>query len=423
MFGHPKEILKTSQVFVPGGMPSLTYVARTNRDLETRLSSARDNLCKLVTLTGPTKSGKTVLANRIFPRAGGECVWIDGGTAKSEDDLWTTILGELDGTTTSERVAGSEVGTSITGEGHGQVKIPFLAVGGLKAGSSAGIKRQSTQRKALTKTPRAAAVAEFRRRMTPLVIDDFHYLERNMQGSVVRALKPLIFEGLPVICIAIPHRRYDVVKVEREMTGRFEAIDVPPWTTAELIEIPDTGFPLLNIELSPAVATQMAAAAYGSPHLVQEFCRRLAIEHGITETAVEKIQITQIPDTLFRSVAEGTGKVIFDKLKKGPRQRSDRKARPLVDGGTTDVYGAVLKGLAMLSPGLQKVDYEQLRSAIKSVLAEATPQAHEISRVLEKMSEIASSDEASTPVLDWDKEERQLHITDPFFAFFLKWGL
>jgi hypothetical protein len=39
------------------------------------------------------------------------------------------------------------------------------------------------------------------------------------------------------------------------------------------------------------------------------------------------------------------------------------------------------------------------------------------------MAEIASSDEASTPVLDWEKGDRKLHITDPFFAFFLKWGV
>jgi hypothetical protein len=38
------------------------------------------------------------------------------------------------------------------------------------------------------------------------------------------------------------------------------------------------------------------------------------------------------------------------------------------------------------------------------------------------MAEIASSDEASTPVIDWDKEDQQLHVTDPFFAFFMKWG-
>ena len=56
-------------------------------------------------------------------------------------------------------------------------------------------------------------------------------------------------------------------------------------------------------------------------------------------------------------------------------------------------------------------------------MAETIPEGHEVGRVLEKMSEIASADEASTPVLDWDREEQKLHITDPFFAFFLKWGM
>ena len=57
--------------------------------------------------------------------------------------------------------------------------------------------------------------------MIPLVIDDFHYIERKYQGEIVRALKSLIFDSLPVVLIAIPHRRLDVVKVEREMTGRI----------------------------------------------------------------------------------------------------------------------------------------------------------------------------------------------------------
>jgi hypothetical protein len=97
--------------------------------------------------------------------------------------------------------------------------------------------------------------------------------------------------------------------------------------------------------------------------------------------------------------------------------------RKLKDGSSADIYKVVLLGLAKLSPGLQTVEYERLRGAIRDILAEQIPAAHEVTRVLEKMAEIASSDEASTPVLDWEKSEQKLHITDPFFAFFLKWGL
>ena len=115
--------------------------------------------------------------------------------------------------------------------------------------------------------------------------------------------------------------------------------------------------------------------------------------------------------------------MVFDKLAKGPRQRSDRKPRPLVSGGTADIYRVVLLALARLAPGMEKVDYESLRAAIRETLSSEIPQSHEVSRVLEKMAEIASSDEASTPVIAWDKDEQELHVTDPFFAFFLKWGV
>jgi hypothetical protein len=76
------EIYRTNQIFVPGGMPTLTYVPRAEHNLEARLAEAKDNLCKLVTVTGSTKSGKTVLTNKVFPRS--SSVWIDGGTVKEE---------------------------------------------------------------------------------------------------------------------------------------------------------------------------------------------------------------------------------------------------------------------------------------------------------------------------------------------------
>lgn len=51
------------------------------------------------------------------------------------------------------------------------------------------------------------------------------------------------------------------------------------------------------------------------------------------------------------------------------------------------------------------------------------PQLHEVSRVLAQMSKIARQDIGGKPVVDFDEEYRTLDISDPFFAFFLRWGL
>lgn len=416
-----EEILKSSKVFVPGGMPYHTYVARTEKNLEGRLRAADDNLCKLVTVTGATKSGKTVLTNKIFPRENG--IWIDGGTIGTEDDLWTYILEDLKGY--SEVGITEEAGTTtqLTGDIEGEIQLPLIAKGKALIGTGLEKNQAKSRSRSRSLSPRSASITQLRKYERPLIIDDFHYIDRTFQGNIVRALKPLIFDGLPVILIAIPHRRYDAVKVERELTGRLESISIPPWDIDELLKISSEGFKLLNVDISDVVSQRLAEESYGSPHLMQEFCRELCRDNGITETQRKIVSIKTISDRLFTSVAEGTGKVIFDKLAKGPRQRSDRMQRTLKSGETADIYKVTLYALADLAPGLDTIEYEDLRGSIRKVLRDNIPQAHEVTRVLEKMTEIAADDEASTPVIDWEKEEQKLHITDPFFAFYLRWGV
>jgi len=416
------EIHKVTQVFVPGGMPELTYVARTERKLEESLGAAKDNLCKLVTVTGMTKSGKTVLAQKVFPRDANN-IWIDGGAIGNETDFWTFIVDATGGYTSSSYGKTRELGYHAGGFVQGELGLPGIAKGSAQAKVDHDRTFENSETRTRSLSPRAAAISQLHATRKPLIIDDFHYLNRRFQGTIIRALKQPIFDGIPVILIAIPHRRYDAVKVEREITGRIENIQIPAWEPEELLLISSEGFRLLNMNVSEAVCRRFALESYGSPHLMQEFCRNLAKLHQVNETLSKTLVVESVGDDLFEDVAEKTGKVIYDKLTKGPRQRTDRLQRRLKNGKTADIYGVTLLALAKLKPGLETIEYEPLRSSIREILAEDAPRAHEVTRVIEKMAEIAASDESSTPVLDWDKEERILHITDPFFAFYLKWGV
>jgi len=411
---------KTSEIFIPGGMPSYTYVSRTEKRLEDRLRKAYDNLCKLIAVTGATKSGKTVLTSRIFPKA--ESVWVDGGIVRNEDDFWNTILSGIDGYTSISKAKGSGSEVSLLGKIRAKLQALFWSGEG-EIGGTIKLSNNETVSLSRNVSPRAAAISQLRFKKIPLVIDDFHYLDRSFQGNIIRALKPVIFEGLPVILIAIPHRRYDAIKVEREITGRLESIRIPPWEIEELKEIPNEGFPLLNLKVDDNIINQFAIEAFGSPHLMQEFCRALAADRDIKETSNRTMVIDSLNTALFQNVAKDTGKIIFDKLAKGPRQRSDRLQRTLKNHQKVDIYRVTLYALAELRPGMETIEYESVRAKIKDILLDNIPQAHEVTRVLEKMANIASLDESSTPVIDWEKDEQKLHITDPFFAFYLKWGV
>ncbi|MGN8067643.1 hypothetical protein [Mucilaginibacter sp. 22184] len=414
------QIYRTNKVFVPGGLPKLTYNPRNSLELEKHLQKANDNLCKLVMVTGSTKSGKTVLTKTVFDK--GKSVWFDGGAFSTEDEFWNDVADQLD-LSIGESNTQTEGSTNSIAIAAGVQTSLFPIKGKIDGSKTNGTTNSNSITKTAKRSAKGLVIEALNERQTPLVIDDFHYIPRESQGNIVRALKAVIYEGAPVIFLAIPHRRLDAVKVEREMTGRVETIQVPAWEAEELCAIARVGFPLLNLKVSDTIIDSFASEAIGSPHLMQEFCRELCLTNQIEETVTTELVIgTASMDELFKKVAVGTGKIMFDKLSKGPRQRSDRIQRTLKNGQQTDIYGLVLRGLAELKPGMERVDYEELRTKMRD-LTEKPPAAHEISRVLEHMSNIASSDESSTPVLDWEKEDRILHITDPFFAYYLRWGI
>ncbi len=123
----------------------------------------------------------------------------------------------------------------------------------------------------------------------------------------------------------------------------------------------------------------------------------------------------------FTSRASTASKSAFDLLKQGPRQRTDRKERVLKDGATTDIYGAVLTAIAKTGPKTE-LHYNDLRASLRDVLNSEPPQRHEVTRVLEEMTKIAREKIDGEPVVDYDVALETLYISDPFFAYFLRWG-
>jgi hypothetical protein len=344
---------------------------------------------------------------------------VDGGTVSSEDEFWQVITEQLDIFQSTDEVVGSDTTATMSGTGTAGANF-FVAKGSAEIGAEIGKSRSQSRSKARSVSPRVAALNGLVAAGLPVVVDDFHYLPKDIQGQIVRALKQPIFDGLPVVIIAIPHRRYDAVRVEKEMTGRIMSVDVPSWSEEELSFIPGTGFALLDVPLPPELSSRMVAEAIGSPHLIQDFCRTLCRTAGVDQGSprLDAIEI----DAVFREVADTIGRPIFDKLARGPRQRSDRLQRKLRNGETVDIYELLLHALAHLRPGLVSLEYEDLRAAIREVSDTQIPQLHEVARVLKHMSSIAASDQSSTPVIDFEEDEKRLHITDPFFAFYLRWG-
>lgn len=407
------------QVFVPGGLPSVTYNPRESLGLEERVRDYLDERHKILSLSGPTKSGKTVLLRRVVRNP----IWLSGGSIASPEDFWSSVVDKLGAYTDESAETNKSETTEDTSGIRGGAGVPKVAyVEGSKTGA-VGTTSGRTRVQSRARPPIRVAMDELRDGDTPVVVDDFHYIDPEVQLTIVRNLKELVFDGLPVIFASVPHRAYDAVRVEKEMTGRVEQLPIKFWSEDELRGIAMQGFEALNVTAADELVIRLARESFQSPHLMQDFCLQLSKANGIRERSSERRELEPPHDwgDFFRARASVASKAAFDLLATGPRQRTDRLKRILKDGRETDIYGAVLAAIAATGP-LTELTYTELRSSLREVMDSEPPQRHEVTRVLEEMNKIAREKIEGEPVVDYDEELSTLYISDPFFAYFLRWG-
>lgn len=405
--------VQAGKVFVAGGLPTVTYNPRAQFRLENQVYDYLDERHRILSVSGPTKTGKTVLIRNVLKD--GDAIWASGGSIRNIDDLWAVVADELDLDTAIETSRQNIETQALQMGAELNVGVAKVATGGQDGTSwSAGAKAGRVRPLSV------AARKALRTSQTPLVIDDFHYIPADVQIEIVRSVKDLVFDGVPVIVIAVPHRAYDVIRVEKEMTGRVQQLPIGVWSNDELSSIAEKGFQALNVlDEYGTITARLAHESFASPHLMQDFCLQVVKDSGY-RTRQDEPALLQEPQwqAFFEDRSTSASKTAFDLLVAGPRQRTDRKRRELKDGLIVDIYGAVLMAIGHTGP-LTTLKYETLRAAMREI-AHEPPRGHEIGRILDEMSKIAKGMEGE-PVVDYDSKLSTLHISDPYFAFFLRW--
>lgn len=405
-------------VFVPGGMPSYTYQGRDGLKLEATLRNAICRVRKFIAIAGPTKSGKTVLTRKVVPP--NESIWIEGAHIESVDDFWNAILAGLGIVSpsgfsqqkTSENLIESEIAAGFKPGGIGAET---------KSKETTKSSANSTQTGQIQVAKAQSSVTALLRSRKVVVIDDFHYINPEVQTSLIRSLKQAVFDGLSVVLILIPHRMHQAATAEIDVDGRTQTISIPAWQPNELFAIAEAGARELAVRMHATTIERMIGECFQSPHLMQDFCSQICADCDVWEThtgPLKTVSFIDGGDSFFTRFATNISPETFRALQKGP-ERTNRIERPMKDGGSCDTYEAVLLALKQLNV-MTPVGWGALRRTLQTILIDE-PQQHEVTRVLEKMDDIAKS-RGGEPVLDYIKDQRELHLVDPFFRFYVKWG-
>lgn len=118
---------KVVEVFTPNDLPTFTYVDRATHKFEERLRDALAIPKMIVSLSGPSKSGKTVLVNKVIERD--NLIQLSGASIRSAPDLWSKVLSWMDVPTEHVETTGTKIKAEGGGKAAGGLGIPLLPKG------------------------------------------------------------------------------------------------------------------------------------------------------------------------------------------------------------------------------------------------------------------------------------------------------
>jgi hypothetical protein len=415
--------LRAQEIFVPGSFPQHTYIER-RENLEQSLRDAISTPGQIVSLSGPSKSGKTVLVEKVVGRD--SLITITGASIDSPDEVWNRILDWMNvpNSTASADSSGWKLGGNVAKEiAVGIPSVAQVKVGGGGEGEKSGgsTNTATSERRGLAQVIAEIADSEF-----VILIDDFHYMRRDVQVEVAKSLKEAVRQNLKIVTAAVTHRGDDVVRANPELRGRVLGINLGYWQSSELRQIAEKGFEMMGATIPIEFVDKLVAEAAGSPQLMQSLCLQSCFVLDVREASFFKKHL-QIDRATLRRIFEQTSastdfRSLVDVLDVGPRTRgTERTTYNFRNGGTGDVYRAVLKGVAADPPQLS-FQYDELLTRTRQICVEDSPVGSSVTSTCVHVSALSNEKFPTERVVDWDEQKQVFDVSDPLFLFYLRWS-
>jgi molybdopterin-guanine dinucleotide biosynthesis protein len=412
--------LNVYEIFTPNDTPTVTYVNRSGHKLEQQLRQAYETANQIVSVSGPSKSGKTVLIKKVVPE---DClIPIIGASITSAENLWERVLnwtGAPELTTVAQSATNQASGGVEVG---GKAKIPFVAEGGAKATAGGSRSWGTTTSETRHRGGLDQVIKDIAKTEYVVFIDDFHYIKAEIREDIGKQIKAAAENGVKIFTASVPHRADDAVRSNPELRGRVAAVNLEYWSAEEIIQIPRKGFAALNSELAPAVESRFATEAFGSPQLMQSICLNLCHDLQLAEELPTQARLAVSDQEVVRTLQRTSSVADFSKLVSalhiGPRTRgTERKIHDFTDSTRGDVYRAVL--LAMKNdPAALSIPYDAMLDRVRAVCTADAPVGSSVTSALEQMNVIAEEVQPGKSPLSWDDDT--LDIVDPYLLFFLR---
>ena len=412
--------MKAKDIFTPGRFPTHTYVESHLAEKKKNLRGALEAGGLVISVSGPSKSGKTVFVENEIGKD--NLLHVTGAGIDSTQKLWGRIF-DLIGTPLSE-VSTTAKSFSSKIEGSAGGEAGFLVKGQGKVGASGTWSNSQQQAETTVHDALQLIIKEIKDSGYYILIDDFHYVSESTKTPLAEEIKECIRQGLTILVASVPYRTEDVIRGNKDFRGRMLKLDFDYWDSKFLYEIGSIGFGLLNLEVEDKIIEKLVSEASGSPQLMQALCLNFCFECEVYEGGEpRKISYTTplLDKVCQRTALMNDYSSAVGIMREGPKTRGTvRHTHRLAAGGEGDVYSVVLKALSSNPPKLT-FRYSDLVNRINSICLDDGPVGSSVTGACEHMSRLANEAENSS-ITEWDSEHDVFDIRDPYLLFYLRWG-
>jgi molybdopterin-guanine dinucleotide biosynthesis protein len=206
-------MVKATSVFTPTDVPTVTNVERQTKNFEEELRRALPKM--IVSISGPSKSGKTVLVTKVVSRD--NLIHLYGASIKTASDLWRNVIAWMGGPIEVTETSASKRAGTMSATAGGKAGIPLVAQGSAAVTAAGTIESSAQATKKLALNDLDTVVAEIGGSDFVVFVDDFHYIEAGAREEIGRQIKAAAERGVRVCTASVPHRSDDVVRSNTEL--------------------------------------------------------------------------------------------------------------------------------------------------------------------------------------------------------------
>jgi len=405
-----------SEIFKVIGSPKVTYVKRNNGEFEFELFNSLSVPGNLCLLTGPSKTGKTTLYNKVISETNKIPLIVRCDDTMDTEEVWRKALEDINFDQITKKSEKGHIELSGEIKAGVQTGWEWLAkvIGEVKLGLKGTYSSETVREKVLATPSPKHLIPILKELPYTLVIEDFHYLTESTKTSLFQQWKDFTDNEVSTIIVGTAHHAIDLALSNKDLVGRVSHIEVGTWKLDDLKKIIEQGFEELEINIDPTLKQLIAAESVGLPLITQGICARLFFDKRITTyNTRNKLKFCKIDiETAMTNVANQTFNIFSDLyqilitgFRKGARKYNTYELLLLIF--TLDPVTFKLKR-SEIDDRLERLDSKFER-----------PPAASVNSTLGILGKLQKKN--GIELLEWSTKQDTLYILEPSFLYYLRW--